>query len=455
VSNHLETDGPLIQPVYWQRQPNDVISLGQVEVEASSAPTAVELASVFLCFQPRKRVEFHLPPSNFMAAVQILVGSGQEKFKLSGRRTNVDVFPTRCNSDGAIYVTHTEPVTANGQTADIRETVCHLFNFPKFSSDDDYFIKKNAGGIVWLDRCGRTLLRAGGWLITIAATGDTTDICKQLTEQGGYAITHVIKIERENGDLYSSDVLLDLLVGLHHFLSFATGRWAGLGLPVAKDSAGNKVWEQWGLPLTARESGVSSSCWFDERGGSALGEVFRGYWQLSQRPVWAKSLREITYWYIRANGGGTGFGIDSGLIIAQAAIELLAWTHCVQDRQMVSAEGFGRKGLGAADKMRILASSLSIPTSIPQHLRALSCPPGKPWKDMPEALTTIRNSLVHPALDRAISSDAYYEAWNLAAWFIEMCLLRLCGYNGKYANRLKQRSIGEVESVPWAPSTTN
>jgi hypothetical protein len=49
-------------------------------------------------------------------------------------------------------------------------------------------------------------------------------------------------------------------------------------------------------------------------------------------------------------------------------------------------------------------------------------------------------------------SDAYYDAWNLGLWYLEMSILAICGYYGTYGNRLKQRHVGEVENVPWEDS---
>ena len=63
--------------------------------------------------------------------------------------------------------------------------------------------------------------------------------------------------------------------------------------------------------------------------------------------------------------------MDAGLILAQTALEYLAWTYCVQDRKMVSDRAFGQKGLAAADRLRLLATAMDIPTVLPDSLRSL------------------------------------------------------------------------------------
>ncbi len=156
-------------------------------------------------------------------------------------------------------------------------------------------------------------------------------------------------------------------------------------------------------------------------------------------------------------GTSIGVGPDTGLILSQTALELLAWTYCVQDQKMVSPEAFKqRSGLKASDKFRLLMSSLDIPKEVPRVLSALHGNPGKKWIDGLHAITDIRNSLVHPDSNSIISGNSYYEACQLSLWYLDLVLLHLCGHNGNYANRLlvSDRCQGEVEPVPWAYKAT-
>ncbi len=44
-----------------------------------------------------------------------------------------------------------------------------------------------------------------------------------------------------------------------------------------------------------------------------------------------------------------------------------------------------------------------------------------------------------------------HEGWLLGQWYLELILLQLFDFNGKYANRTtKLRYVGHVELVPWA-----
>ena len=119
---------------------------------------------------------------------------------------------------------------------------------------------------------------------------------------------------------------------------------------------------------------------------------------------------------------------------------------------MVSERAFEPRGLTAADKLRLSASSLGVPKEIPTALSSLHGAPlsGKKWVDGMEAVTSIRNSIVHPGKPGGYSGSQYYEACKLSLWYIDLTLLRLCGHFGNYANRLTVRWVGEIEAVPWA-----
>lgn len=49
--------------------------------------------------------------------------------------------------------------------------------------------------------------------------------------------------------------------------------------------------------------------------------------------------------------------------------------------------------------------------------------------------------------------DELLEAWQLAAWYLELAVVRLLGYEGEYVSRLRLEGwIGDTEIVPWSVS---
>ncbi len=467
MDDRQQAKGPLIEPVYSQGEPSATIDLGSVSVEfAYGGETYTEQARVSMRFAPDDRLLFVVPRNDsrhdgpaerraMKEALKALVDGLDDwdgKLKLVDRNVTLDTLCIgRGGPSGAFtFAPRTSAVTVTQAADALVECVVHLFNFPDFFGPEDYIITTGepprAGGV----RCGRVVLKADGWSITIAGTDRTQDQCKALRGEGGFIITHMGKIERDDRSPFSSEELNDLLLCLHRFLSFALGRWAGLALPIGFDQTGKRVFEQWGLPWAVSGPWNGSLSWFDSHHSELLSEAFRGFVALWKDQTWRQAVNKAVYWYVRANEGGTGLGVDTGLILSQVALEHLAWTYCLRDRKLLSQAAFGRRGLSAADKMRLLLSVLDVPAAIPDPLRALQARPGKPWDDGPDAITGIRNALVHPREYANLPDNSYYEAWQLSMWFLDMTMLRLCRYNGRYANRVRQRHAGDVEPVPWA-----
>jgi hypothetical protein len=95
---------------------------------------------------------------------------------------------------------------------------------------------------------------------------------------------------------------------------------------------------------------------------------------------------------------------------------------------------------------------MNLPLAIPRGLMELEkAGRGLNWMDGPQAFVGVRNELVHPPkLKRKPVKLPYYEAYTLGKWYVELVLLRACGYDGKYSNRTNlRRSVGEIEDVPW------
>jgi hypothetical protein len=470
----LELKQSLIEPTYLQAEPNQSIDLGTVAVKfAYGGKEYQEKAQVSMRFIPDNLLLFVIPDRNEspknaehqpMTADQIkaalcppfhLDNKWDGKLELTDRGVVLDVFEKGCGGNyGAVsFVPKRSAVEVTSKHDAIPVATFHLFNFPKFHGPDDYLITwgDNARGGAKL--CGRIVLRADGWVITIAAMDKTGDLCNALDREGGYIVTHMGHIEREDGSAFTSDQLNDILRCMHYFLSFALGRWAGVALPVGLDKTGNRVFEEWGTPIVAAGAWHGTCSWFDDRHAELLPEVFGGFMVLWKDKTWSAAFREALHWYLGANERGTGITVEMGLILAQTALELLAWTHCVQSRKMISADAFEPRGLSAADKIRLLASSLGIPLDIPASLPALRAKRGSRWQDASDAITGIRNAVVHPRVKKNVLSDSYYQAWNLSMWYLDMILLRLCRHKGKYANRLMTpRWAGQVELVPWAKS---
>ena len=464
VGKMIESSKPLIEPVYSQVGPNQPIELGSVAIQFTHEDkTYQRTANVITRFLPSDRLLFIVQADDMAKDPFWTLGIGysliDEKYielRLTDKGVTVEAFCVHVGADEIAFMPKRSLITTTPRSESLSTVVFHLFNFPDFLGSDDYSLTSGEPPFHGVKRCGRIILKAGGWSITIAATDKTDSLVKSLQQQGGYVITHMGKIEREDGSVFSTEQVEHLLSCVRQFLSFALGRWVGITLPVGFDATGKRVFEQWDLPLTTAGSWNGSYSWFDAHHGGLLSGVFPGFFDLWSSDSWKEHLRVALYWYLAANERSTGIGVDAGIILAQTALERLAWAYCVEHRKMVSQKAFLQRGLSATDKLHMLITTLGIPIELPGTMTTLNAKPGEKWADILDAITSIRNALVHPSEKKSfLRSSHYYEAWLLSMWLLDLVLLRLCKHTGDYANRLAdRRCVGIVEQVPWAKQCT-
>lgn len=323
-----------------------------------------------------------------------------------------------------------------------RRVVFHLLNFPEFTSRE--FSVETVG--TTQHRISHLFLRCDDHTSHIRSLPSTPSSAKALRDQGGFAVTHLGEIVRDDGGLIPVSEAQKVLAGLLLFFSFASGAWSPPILPVGFDENGQHVWECWDPPRVS--SYIYTPSWFDRQNGQHLEMLWPGFMRLWANEEWQQAIHEAVYWYLNSNNHLRG--IDAGIILTQAAIERLSFTYVVEMNKLLSLDGF--KKASAADRFRLLFSSLGIPLDIPPQLKELTqLASAHNWADSPQGLTEMRNERVHVEHKKRGQFDkALYEAWNLGLWYAEMVVLRLCGYDGEYGNRLVGRSPGQVVKVPWS-----
>lgn len=370
--------------------------------------------------------------------------------RLEPSSSDCEVLISSSSHDGTSLLVNMLPnraalVMCEDRRVRLSSLTAHVLNFPNFvcltANSTDIWHKRADSG----RRLGRAVLAHDGWTIEFQAVPDITDAIAELKKSGGNAVTHVLRIQRTDGKRFTIRSAERVMNDIYEFLSFARGSWTSVFGWVGFSTANTVAYENWGMRLAT--SWESSSGWFDIHHGEVLTDVYSGFVALRHNPTFGKAARTALYWYLRSNRAGNGAGIDGGLILSVAALEGLATTY-------LSAAGInlGKKP-STADKVRAACNHLKIPTAIPSPSKRLRG--GRrsgAWKDGPEAIARIRNELVHPTPKLKVKvGPTISEAWKLSQWYIEMLLLQLAGYNGRYSNRLIARWVGETEPVPWAP----
>ncbi len=288
-------------------------------------------------------------------------------------------------------------------------------------------------------------LRVDGWKLAFATLGDNTLSCPYYKNTDDIRATQLVELTRDDGYSFSAEMVKELLANLTLFLAFCRGQWVGITLVAGVDNSGVLAFEQWG---TGRVSNwTEPSGWLDEHHGESIVELAPLFFAKLKEDGWKDAIMNAIYWFGRGN---TNFsGPDGACILLQAALERLAWQILLRGRKTISEKGFYK--LDTADKLRLVFQPYGIPTSIPQHLKALSSLGKRKGHDGPEVFTYIRNQITHPLKSSEIKEVLpFFEAYSLAQWYIELIILAECGYAGKYGDRTKfQRWRGEVENVPW------
>jgi hypothetical protein len=459
-------DSPAIAPIYSQRAPNDPIEYGSFLIEAGGAEgsSSGQTLAVFReRFSRNNDLEIIVPEptetsSNegsrkdwlrVMAQIPTITQNAR-RFRLVDFGTDVDAFCVYAGHDKSIFHPDHTPLQVHPPSNSLTMAVFHLFNWPQVFDPESYAPRIGTGRHFGADESGSIRLEYDNWIITVTELENTAGLVKKLEEKGGYAITHVGRIARSSGQPFTTKELNELLECIGYFFSLVLGRWNRPSLTVGFDSVGSRVFEHWGMLQITAGHYVKGDSFFDTGHASIFNALFPSFWQLWNAPLWHDTLKKAIYWYVGANNVGFGVNVDSALLFTQAALELLAWTYCVMDKKAVSEKAFApRGGLTASDKLTLLTTLMEIPSNIPLQLKSLSAGPNQKWSNSMHVITDLRNGLVHPKETKGISDNTYYEAWRLSLWYLDLILLRLLGYQGKYFNRLMTPIVGRVEDVPW------
>lgn len=293
-----------------------------------------------------------------------------------------------------------------------------------------------------------TKLESTEWILELH-NYNTNDCIKKLRDTGGYGLTHIGCFYRADHSQFDGKTAMKMLEHLHHLFTFSKGTFCSPVLAVGLNENEQRVWELLNSP---REPWSNPISWFDSHHCEQLVNLFPGFIEKLEDKNWGDTLHKVLYWYTRSSDP-SGSGIDTGIILTQIAIERLAYEYLVNHRKIIEEKAF--KNFKASDKFRHLFSSLEIPMKIPDKLTEIHRVAKKfGYSDAPHTLTDIRNSLVHPKKNRDNElNDAYYEAWALGLWYLELTILRICNYQGSYFNRLSgELWVGKVENVPWLNS---
>jgi len=406
---------------------------GGLTLTASSGATTLSASgqgSLSLVWLPNPRLVFQTSAVGVMPLADMEVSVRGATAPAPGRVTNMRV------SVGSGVGSQTTGFLAarlnRGSGRDLRRVLFHVANFPEYT-----------GAVVMGQRGtvrGRVEFTAGGWTIRLDCREGLRDILRGVAGLGGYAVTHVGELSRTDGLTFDSADAAPVLEAVGELLSFAncsrTYPLATLGF----DTRNRRAWTAWDPPAVAQYA--TRLRWFDQLDPSCLGRAMAGLWTKWADPDKRDVFRRAVYLVTDANRRG----VEPGLIVAQAALELLGWQVLVKETGTLTSSAFDK--LSAAAMLRRLLGVCSIPLGIPAELGDLATwATSSSIADGPGALTRIRNSWVHPPVRGLLRlGPETSDAWLLALWYVDLVTLWWLGYRGDYSARVRG---GLIEAVPW------
>lgn len=440
-----------LYPIYRTPHPNDVIQLytGSLEVEQNRV-TVGTTGLIELVWLRSPAVKFSFKENNpdlTSKLINFVDGPISLRLPVSTESINAYLLNHRGISDSKglrmDFSGNVQGPICIGCGESVSRVLLHL---PNFFDTLGAPVGRRDKKTSWL---GRFSLTTDEWRITVDKVDNHQDLFPFLKASGGYAITHMMKIERVDDKEFDVRKIESLVEDLFYFFSFSRGSWTSPVLEVGFDKKGNRVWERWTKPRT--DTWRSLASWFDPQVPERLTYFWPQFHRRLNDMTWGETLKRAIRWYIAANLKAGD--LEGAIILAQTGYELLSWTRFVAEKGL-SSEGFDK--LPASDRLRLLLLDAGIPPSVPSSLRAIipRCQSEK-WTDGPHAVTQLRNRLVHPSsrnLQRLLdlSNDELQDAHMLSMWYLELALLYLLGFKDAYANRLIYlRSLGQVEPVPW------
>ena len=310
-----------------------------------------------------------------------------------------------------------------------------ILNFPRLYGSQDRWTEVETGST----RAPHVKLEASGWCVEITGVADMDNVLKELDRERGYGFTYDGVITRMDGATFSVEKVDSLLEALRMFLSFVRGNYCSLALVEGEDELGERTWVRWGAHHV--ESWKPGRAWIlRNSGGDTMAGLFPKFVSWFQSGVQPKeTLARAIDWYLESNESA----IHVGLILTWAALERLSY-H-VLARPQNKRESIGKYIENALKELKLDRSVPKVCNKLRNFWN---------WNSGPDAITKIRNDLVHPRQDLGeIPFYVQHEAWTLGQWYVEMILLKELCYQGSYWNRLSELdgSSEVIQQVPWGP----
>ena len=274
------------------------------------------------------------------------------------------------------------------------------------------------------------------------------DYRKELNEElklkSGNIITHVGRVFRKDKKIFKTNNIEAILDRISTSLSFMCGRYVDICF--AKGYHGEK-----NVYRLLRETIVTPfkfvPTWSDTISNYHNIEKYISLMcQKLEDEYYEPTIKHIIDWYIESQNNIT---LENNIISVQIALETLSYVVLVELYELLLEEEFDENS--TSKNIKMLLDVCKIPYG-QKELYLFDDWIRSKFDDGVDLVIYFRNKIVHPSRKGYKASLSFDDMWNIiqiGTRYVELVLLYIIGYKGEYSNRLKNRSYGEVELVPW------
>ena len=324
-----------------------------------------------------------------------------------------------------------------GVTKNLHTITFSVVNFFWFdiSNDDDFYYDEQDNEVDiqkerWLLFDGQFIFDYDNWHIVIGTLDSGWEREEKLEAQGGFAVTHICKIEHLDDTSIDNKVAREVIHAFCFYLSFIRGFWIAPLLLCGFDKDASQIFEEWGTPTIKADTWQSRGYSWTTPDTTECVSYFSGFMEKWKNEKWHGVIKDSIQWYIESAKHTNGH--NTSIILVQAALEKLAWTY-LSTNEYLTADGF--KKLTFADKVRLMLKILGVEiiqlqpdSEITKFIKANNV------KDNVDIIAQVRNHLIHPTVTKKqnqleISETMIVETFEVAHYYSLKSLLKIFGFS--------------------------
>ena len=306
-----------------------------------------------------------------------------------------------------------------------------IFSIPNLKSISGDVVKKVTLTKIISTR-SRITLDNQKWKIIIDKNIEYNNLNNELEIIGGYNILYTGKITHTKGQKFTYNEAEEIINCLDTFLSFINGRRIST-LFLNGFTEGIKKWTDYSAKSVETYKNVPSCIYY--RNISSLDIMWKEFSAIWETDKGNDFLKSIIHWYTQSNNKA-GL-LEGSIIMAQAGLEkLYFWTSKEENDPENTPQKLRKltKYLHIKD-FEVLSNYITLNEFSRIHIKKHK------HRDIAGIITTIRNNIIHPKETIEINSQTKNEALQLSLWVIEIALLKINKYEGKYHDRTTGKLI--------------